>query len=192
VLYIESRPVGGSERRIRWDWDLVSTPLCDGDGLMDLQAKTPAKRRLKRSIGMPAVAFVTMAGLLFATSGVAFAQGYARGNNYYYSDIYAYYNWNAIDTTTGQPAYAWTAALAYQNVPAGYVGAKAFMYKSNGSLCRADPSWTYNGGSSGGLDVYITPGCGAGPVYYSQGQTRAFNGTGYDTFGSYPSPNENS
>lgn len=159
---------------------------------MELLAWRPPKGLLGRSRGMPIVALVTMVGLLFTTSGVAFAQGYASGSNYYYSDLYSYYNWNAINTTSGQPAYAWTSVNAYQNVPAGYMGARAFIFYSNGSLCREDPSWTYNGSSSGGFSVYVTPGCGAGPIYYSQGETRAWNGYSYDTFSSYPSPNENS
>jgi hypothetical protein len=164
-------------------------------GKMNLQDYETQKKRLMRFVGVPVVAFVTIAGILLSTSGVAFAQGVAQGSNYYYSDNgYPYYNYNIIDTTTGSPAYAWIDVWvdANYNAPAGYMGARAFMFYSNGSLCNEETSWIYNGSATAGFDTYVTPACGAGPVYYSQGQTRAWNGTGYDTFSSDKSPNENS
>jgi hypothetical protein len=48
---------------------------------------------------MSVMPFVIIVGLLFTTSGVAFAQGYSSGSNYYYTDVYSYFTWNAIDTT---------------------------------------------------------------------------------------------
>jgi hypothetical protein len=148
--------------------------------------------RLKTARGI-AVSATIIVGMLLTTSGVAFAQGIAIGNVYNYTDGYKYDNQNTIDTTAGRPAVA-SINVATQNggnVPAGYMGVKAMMFYSNGSLCRAG-SWTYNGSSTFSMFATTSPGCGSGPVYYSQGASAAYNGHGYDTFPSWPSPDENS
>jgi len=131
---------------------------------------------------------------LVAVSGPASAQGFAQGSNYGYSvGLIPYYNNAAISTTTGYPAEALTTVATYGgfNVSAGYMGAFPIMFYSNGAICR-EGSWVYNGSASGGFDTDVSPGCGAGPVYYSQGVTAGWTGSAYDEYFTYPSPDENS
>jgi hypothetical protein len=142
--------------------------------------------------------FVTTTGfasllLVAMVSAPAFAQGIAYSSNYYYSVWYNYYNWAAIDTTTGQPATAWTEVFTNGgfNVPAGYMGAYPIMFYSNGAICRQG-SWEYNGSASNNDVSGVGPGCGAGPVYYSQGVSSGWNGSGYSDYYTNRSPNENS
>ncbi len=153
-----------------------------------MEANLPGRRKLLLS------ATITVIVAVGISSGRSFAQGGAQGSNYNYSDGYKYFNQNTIDTTSGFPADA-TILVATQNfyaqVPAGYMGVKPMMFESSGVLCRAG-NWTYNGTPLIGFSVGVSPGCGAGPIYYSQGASRAWNGVNYDTYPSWPSPNENS
>jgi len=135
------------------------------------------------------------AGWLFLMPGLAGAQGIAQGPNYHYTKIYNYYNFNVISTTTGQPAQAfiWVFKTGSGNVPAGYMSGLAIMFKTHTPpiVCRMT-TWQYNSTASAGLAVDAKPGCGAGPVYFSFGDSRAYNGSGYTTYGSYRSPSETS
>jgi hypothetical protein len=139
------------------------------------------------------VGFVIAAMLLLAMPQYASAQGIAYSTPLYFTVIYPYWNQAWINTTTGQPAGAGTSISVNgsYNVPAGYMGAVPVMYYSNGAVCRVG-SWTYNGSASGGFGVITSPGCGAGPVYYSQGASRNWNGSGYVQYGTNASPDENS
>lgn len=73
-------------------------------------------------------------------------------------------------------------------VPTGYIATLPRLYDEDGALV-ASSSWTYNSSPclamSYGTAPYSTPG-----TYYSQGQTKVYNGNGYTTQTSYRTPNE--
>ena len=80
-------------------------------------------------------ALLGIVGWLAIVPGIAGAAGYAQGPDYYYTKIFPYYMFNAITTTTGYPASAWTGVVkdASGTVPGGYMGAMAIMFKTRGS-----------------------------------------------------------
>jgi hypothetical protein len=142
-------------------------------------------------------ALLGVVGWLAIVPGVASAAGYAQGPNYYYTKIFPYYMFNAITTTTGFPASAWTGVVKNESgtVPGGYIGAMAIMFKTRGStppaVCHQSAEHL-NGSPTHTFYVKITPGCGSGPIYFSYGYSYAYNGNGYTTYGGYRSPSETS
>lgn len=142
-------------------------------------------------------ALLGIVGWLAIVPGIAGAAGYAQGPDYYYTKIFPYYMFNAITTTTGYPASAWTGVVkdASGTVPGGYMGAMAIMFKTRGStppaVCNQSKPH-YNGSTASTFYVEISPGCGSGPVYFSFGYSYAYNGNGYTTYAGYRSPSETS
>ena len=83
-----------------------------------------------------------------------------------------------------------TEADNYVNVPPGYMGALPRVFSASGALC-IEGSWVYNPGSSNGIEAAAyrpAAYCGSG-YYYSSGESRVYNGNGYDTYTSFNSPN---
>jgi hypothetical protein len=150
------------------------------------------KGRLMRLMGVAAIA-----GFAIFTPGAAFGAGYRQGTNYYYTVVFPYYNWAAINTTTGQPAEAITELVVNNNgsynLPSSppYLGVYEVMKYSNGNICQIQ-GWAYNSIPAYELTNDASPGCGAGPTYYSQGATASWNGLFYSTFFTNPSPDEGS
>jgi hypothetical protein len=74
------------------------------------------------------------------------------------------------------------------SAPAGYMGAAGHLYQANGSLCEVS-GWEYNGSAAIAFAAPTPLGsyCGAG-YYYSDGWTRAYTGSGYDTYATAMSP----
>ncbi len=105
----------------------------------------------------------------------------------------SYYDQAAIYASPGQNTVAethiWT--VSGQNVATGDMGAMAAMYYSNGNLCR-EGSYVYIGSPSNSLTVSTSPGCGAGLAYFSSGAVKIWNGTSYNTFATFESPDQNS
>lgn len=74
--------------------------------------------------------------------------------------------------------------------PAGWMGVKARVFKSNGVLCNAR-DWSYNSSNrTVSIDTPASADCGSGN-YYSKGKTRAWrpNFNDYKTYSCYRSPN---
>ncbi|WP_436739406.1 ATP-dependent Lon protease [Streptomyces sp. BBFR102] len=72
------------------------------------------------------------------------------------------------------------------NVPAGYLGALARLYKGN-TLCASN-GYSYTSGPANSLSVpTLGKGCGAG-TYHSYGVTKAYNGNGYNAVYTLKSP----
>jgi hypothetical protein len=138
---------------------------------------------------------VTLLVTVIGTPGIALAGGYAQGQTtgvtVYGTD---YLMFSYINTTTGQPATAGTTGYTKSggNVPAGYIGIKPIMYFSNGTICREASGYAYNSGPVSSFSNAVGPGCGAGPAYYSQGYVRYYNGSGYYTYPTDASPDQNS
>lgn len=130
---------------------------------------------------------------LLMNSPSAFA-GDAYGSGSTYSACgYSYYAENGIHTHTGYSTWAdiFISVNGGAYPPAGCYGGQPYMYFSDGALCRIG-GWVYNGNSQNYIDPSVSPGCGSGQVYYSQGLAAGWNGSGYVEYSTYPSPDQNS
>jgi hypothetical protein len=130
--------------------------------------------------------------LLMATSQAAFA-GDVYGNP---SQIdacgYTFSIENGIHTHTGESSYAdISISTNVTGVPAGCDGGQPIMWYGSGAMCR-EGGWIYNGDNQQLIDPEISPGCGSGQAYYSQGFAEGWTGSGYIEYSTYPSPDQNS
>ncbi|MEU5539965.1 ATP-dependent Lon protease [Streptomyces sp. NPDC020362] len=106
----------------------------------------------------------------------------------YYGPVYAHYYKNRAWVGTSSRIYAVTDVYnqSTTNVPAGYMGALARLYR-NQVLCT-QTGYAYNTGPAAGMSVPTTGNaCGSG-AYYSYGVSKAYNGNGYNAYFTYESP----
>ncbi|MFD4990326.1 ATP-dependent Lon protease [Streptomyces sp. NPDC058374] len=125
-------------------------------------------------------------GLLGAFTPQAAAAAYSPWG--YYGPIKGYKYKNRAYITDSSRLYASTTAAkdGGGNVPAGYLGALARLYKGN-TLCASN-GYSYTTGPANSLSVpTLGNGCGAG-TYHSYGVTKAYNGNGYNAVYTLKSP----
>ena len=151
---------------------------------------TELSRRMLTKIG--AVVFVL--GLVVGLSGVVSAGSAYSGYGYYSTNGINYKNRSGIHTnhSSNHLAYASTQVTrnGSGNVPSGWMGALPRRFNgSGGLLCTG--SWFYNTAPAWSIN---TTGCYINnhSTYASDGQSRAWNGAGYFTYGAFLSPNQNS
>lgn len=142
-------------------------------------------RNFKVSICSFLVGIFLSMGALVAYAGVA--------NSVYvsYGPVLGYTYKNQASISTGgssAAAYTWVQNYNYANVPTGYMGAKAMMYNSAGTLVTYS-DYLYNSSPSYGFNQMITRS--ASGTYYSKGLTQAWNGSSYYTYNTAQSPNQN-
>ncbi|MFE9247476.1 ATP-dependent Lon protease [Streptomyces sp. NPDC007088] len=109
----------------------------------------------------------------------------------YYGPVkgYKYKNRAAIADSSRLYASTTAARNGSGNVPAGYLGALARLYKGD-ALCKS-AGYAYNSGPANSLSVPTQGnGCGTG-AYYSYGATKAYNGNGYKAVYTFKSPSLN-
>jgi hypothetical protein len=105
---------------------------------------------------------------------------------------YSYYNESALFKYTEGGSYGYTVAWTQKraNTPAGYIGARARVYKEGGALCL-EPGWLYNKANTSDAESFSPTGiaetCGGGN-YYAKGETRAWTGYEYDTYTTFNTP----
>lgn len=137
----------------------------------------------------PALVLATaiVAVLLFTSNAVA-----ARATSQISPVAGAGYTYYDSATISNAPIYASTFIYTRNggNVPPGYMGVAAFLYKGS-ALCTST-SYSYNSGTSSGISKPTPPGtnCGSG-AYRSQGAVKVWQGTQYFTYGTFSSPNLN-
>lgn len=150
--------------------------------------------QLSRSALPALVAVFALSAIMAFGAVTAFAGSAYSSNGYYSTNGINYYNYSGIHTdhANNHKAHASTAAISTSgNVSAGWIGALPRRYSSGGSTLLCTGTWTYNSGTASGL---AATGCSINnhSIYSSDGQTRAWNGTGYYTYGAFTSPNQNS
>lgn len=124
--------------------------------------------------------------LLGAGAAVVYA---SSGATKYYGPIYsyAYENWAGVNSGSGVWASTYVGTQSgYGNAPAGYMGNRARLYNSSGSL-KKDTGWIYNNQACGGFSELTSSYYWSG-TYYSKGQTAAWEGYDYAIYLTYPSP----
>lgn len=97
-----------------------------------------------------------------------------------------------VNGTGWSGAVAYTGAYTYpsRNVPAGYIGVLARLYR--GTTLVKQAGYFYNDTSLSGMSRSTWPPYTAvHAAYYSYGATRAYNGNGYNSFYTYKSPSLN-
>lgn len=132
-----------------------------------------------------------LAGALFGISVGAAIAGTASSPKGYYGPIKGWSYWNQATVHTGSPRiYASTTVSqnGTSNVPSGYMGALARLYK-NSALCASN-GYSFNSGPANSLSVPTLSACGSG-TYYSYGATAAYNGNGYSYYYTFKSPSQN-
>lgn len=73
------------------------------------------------------------------------------------------------------------------NVPEGYMGARAGLYTSSGTL-KGSSDWEYNSSSASGRSAYYEYSATSG-TYYAKGSVKIYNGDGYNTYDCKATPN---
>lgn len=144
---------------------------------------------------MKNIIFSLVLGILFGIGTQSVYAAYADSSQRDYIVIgYSYYNQASIyvNASGNTGAHATTGVHSKSgNVPSGYMGYRAGLYKDNGVLCK-QTSWKYNSsplaGTIGGTGY--TTSCGKG-AYFSRGMTAGYNGNGYFTIETYRSPSLN-
>ena len=141
------------------------------------------RRSTKVNVGFLLIGFLGLIG-----SSIAYgAQAYSNFDTLGTVNGYSYENLAGIDNTN---LFAWSemATTNGVNVPVGYMGAAGHLWTASGTLCQVS-GLQYNGLVANNFVAETTWGsfCGSG-YYYSSGFTRAYNGSGYNTYATYSSP----
>lgn len=137
---------------------------------------------------------ILLAGALciaFLTPGVAAAGQYESSTTSgVYVNGYTYHMYSWITTSPGKSASFGTHVTEAQGIgwPSGWVEIEARIFYSTGTLCRASTKHVF--GVASGAGVEDSPACGAGPLYFSEGLTWFWNGSGYDEYHTLPTPND--
>ena len=145
-------------------------------------------RRLIAATLVASAAFVTG-----ATTGVAYAGSAYSATGYFSIAGRNYSNDAGIHTNhvNNHRAHASTGIdHSGGNLPSGYMGALPMRRNSSGALlCQG--TYYYNDGPASGIS---NVGCFINnhSTYSSKGATRAWNGSGYNSYWTFLSPNQNS
>ena len=146
-------------------------------------------RAIRKNLKVSVCSFIV--GVFLSISAVAAFAGTAYGEWGYYGPInnYSYQNRASI-TTGGSYAYAYTEVQnqAFENIPTGYMGAKARMYDSSNNLV-SQSDYYYNSEPLYSMSQSTSRWWGG--TYYSKGLTQAWNGSNYVTYNTFPSPSQN-
>lgn len=139
-----------------------------------------------------------VAGCSIATISItAFAASTQTGTIGSYScNGYNYMNFNTISTAKNSYGEKYASGMTCvmnkdnKSLPAGYAGAYSRLYASDGTLVDASSSWMYNPANSGGIgaeEAKYYPSSN-NESFYSQGSTKAWNGSSYYTYSTYATP----
>ncbi len=101
-----------------------------------------------------------------------------------------YVNYAAILTSTGHAQASTTTSFSSGSTPTGYAGSRGRLFTSGGSL-SCEGANTYNPGPSYSAIGYSCTRTSSG-AWYSYGVSLGFNGSGYNSYYTYQSPNQNS
>jgi hypothetical protein len=144
------------------------------------------------------LALVTLlTSLIFGVlTGVAYAGTAASAYGYYTVNGIQYENQAAINTIPSyyHESYGVTLVTPYSGGPAptGWVGALPVTYKNGVLYCTG--TWSYNSAPLAN-GAWLNPsGCFnyVADIWSSKGETRGWNGSGYGTWYTFMSPNQNS
>lgn len=132
-------------------------------------------------------AFAIAAGAVAANAGTASSQ-----YGYYSVDGVDYKNWASVTTITStHQAYAVTVVSPTNKaIGDSWAGAEPRIYKNGALVCEA--GYTYNSGTLAKNAVLNPAGCSysSAATWHSQGATRAWNGSAYESYWTFTSPDQ--
>ncbi len=153
------------------------------------------RRRTRVTVILAICAFTT--AFILTAIGVAAAGQAVSAYGYYSNNGVSYKNKSAINTNHSYNHQAYAVTLAYVTAgtaPSGWVGALPRRFNdSGGLLCTG--TWSYSSSQMTSSSGPLNPaGCFIynHSIYAADGQTRAWNGSSYSTYGAFTSPNQNS
>lgn len=144
------------------------------------------KRNLKKTISLLFVGIILGVSIMAVFASTTYASGIY---SYYGPQLgYSYKNQSTVTSDTTWGCFADTIAKTqdWSYVPVGYIGCMARLYNSAGDLKKIT-DWDYNYEETN-IWSASTDWIQISGTYQSDGLTRAWNGTGYYTYDSYPSP----
>lgn len=146
---------------------------------------------MKKESLMKVLSFFIIGIILGVSTMAAFAYTVADGNYTYYGPVngYSYFNYSSVeawDPGVGVDANMTVADQNYdQNIPTSYMGLKAWLYK--GDAVVQSTGWEYNTEPNEGFWLWTDNNYDTG-YYYADGQSRAWNGSAYNTYDAAASP----
>lgn len=164
-------------------------PYCNNEKLAHRYQPIRGILVLRRHRNVVVRAFIV--GILFGISAIVAFAAYAESNWRYYGPIngYSYKNQAVVTNDFGYiAAETYVSNQAWAQVPTGYMGARARLYNSSGTL-RASSNWFYNSQPVMSIGVGIPCNQCSSGTYYSRGLTAAYNGNGYTENTTFSSPN---
>lgn len=133
-------------------------------------------------------------GIILGVSTMSVLAGVAEGAWGYYGPVQGYSYKNIARVYVSETS-GWTYAQSYVEkdgsgiIPTGYMGAQARLYKND--ALEKTAALVYNTADVTSLSSATTASYqGGAGTYYSKGITLAFNGSGYDTYTTFQSPNQ--
>jgi hypothetical protein len=142
---------------------------------------------IKRNIRKIVSTFVC--GIVLGLGTTAFAATYTSSIWGYYGPFVGYSYKNKADCADSTRVYASTTVSSQgtSSVPAGYMGAKASLYKNDALYEYTSMYYTTTAAVSTSVPTSGGTNAPSG-TYYSKGITAAYNGNGYSTYYTYQSP----
>ena len=144
------------------------------------------KKNLKKTVSLFIVGVILSIGILPVFAYTTYDSPYG-----YYGPVFGkyYQNQSYVIDWGGSTGVAGGARVETQNgvgVPTGYMGVNAWLYKDD--VLVDSSGWNYNTETTYLIAGTTTPPYTSSGEYYADGQTRAYNGNGYDTYGVFSSP----
>lgn len=133
------------------------------------------------------------ASLVWTLNAGGASAGVGTGTPRYYTvNGVSYMSGAGVLTNPGKVSAMVEAGPTNKSAPAGWVGAYAKIYTSGGAL-KCSSGWKYNSATlpkNTGQMAFCNKNLTG--TFYSDGETRAWDGNGYKTYGANRSPNQNS
>lgn len=151
-----------------------------------------------RTLTWFAAVMVFAATFVFSAYSLAEAGTACSSYGYYSNNGVSYKNKSCINTNHSFNHQAYSVTLAYVtsgSAASGWVGALPRRYNDTGTTLLCTGTWTYSSSTITSSTNPLNPsGCFINnhSAYASDGQTRAWNGSSYSTYGAFTSPAQNS
>ena len=152
-----------------------------------MRDREPSRAGSKRRV----LVGLLLAGFLLGATPLAAQAGQAVSSwGYFTVNGVAYKNQATISTSSGSAgAYTLLAKAGSGCIPSGWGGARARLFNSGNTLVRQS-TIQYNSGCTVAFDV-VTSRTGSG-TWYSYGVTWGWNGSAYNPYYTFKSPNQSS
>lgn len=147
-------------------------------------------------VGLAVLAFSLT--FVFSAYSIAAAGTACSSYGYYSNNGVSYKNKSCINTNHSYNHQAYAVTLAYvtsSSAPSGWVGALPRRYNDTGTTLLCTGTWTYSSSKMTSASQPLNPaGCFIynHSAYSADGQTRAWNGSSYSTYGAFTSPAQSS